>query len=264
MPKQQDSQTYRDKKAFFKQLLTVYGRKPVIEILNDHRIDCYRLHLADSNKDGAVIKQIKQLAQARAIEIRYHKRQALSHISKNSQQDQGVCIDIRCEAHQHYSVFVEQQLQQAQHKTNRRLLALDRIHNPQNLGMILRAACAGAIDGILLADSGCAKLDALVIKASAGTLFKAPLLRCKTLAPALSACKQAGAAIIGLAGNSTERLADYQETSTVVYLLGNETDGVSQELLALCDKTLLIPMNNGVESLNVAVTAGLLAFRGMI
>ncbi|MBX2809636.1 MAG: RNA methyltransferase [Cellvibrionaceae bacterium] len=260
MHKQKDSNKYRQKKAFFEQLLTVYGRKPVLEILNDHSIDCYRLHLARSNKDSAIIKHITQAAQTRGIEIQYHERQALSRISKNSKQDQGVCIDINCAQHQHYRTFLQQHLLQHPQK-NKRLFALDRITNPQNLGMIIRAACAGDIDGILVANKGCAKLDSLVIKASAGTLFKAPILHCDKLAPALNDFKQAGADIIGLGGHSTQPLASYAENTHVIYLLGNETDGLSKDMLALCHKTLLIPMNNGVESLNVAVTAGLLAFR---
>jgi 23S rRNA (guanosine2251-2'-O)-methyltransferase len=46
-----------------------------------------------------------------------------------------------------------------------------------------------------------------------------------------------------------------------IYVLGNETQGVSPEVAQLCNERVRIPMNNGVESLNVAVTAALIAFR---
>ena len=50
-----DSDQYLQKTAFFKQLITVYGRKPVLEVLQDRTINIFRLHLADSNRRGGII-----------------------------------------------------------------------------------------------------------------------------------------------------------------------------------------------------------------
>ena len=52
-PSQQtDSPEYLERKAFFDQLITVYGRKPVLEILQDQSLKIFRVHLADSNRSG--------------------------------------------------------------------------------------------------------------------------------------------------------------------------------------------------------------------
>ena len=51
------------------------------------------------------------------------------------------------------------------------------IHNPANLGMILRSATAAGLDGVVVPDEGTAKIGAVAIKASAGVAFKAPILR---------------------------------------------------------------------------------------
>ena len=257
----QDSPEYRQKKAFFQQMLTVYGRKPVQEALQDPDINSFRLHLAHSNKTNQLITAITTLAQQRQIDIQYHDRQALARISKNGKQDQGVCLDIHCPQYQDYDDFIKSHRLGDQPL---RLLALDRITNPQNLGMIIRAACAGTIDGILIPEKGCAKLDPLVIKASAGTLFKAPLLRCQSLGNALKAFKQAGYIVVGLSGSGTCELARFNEPRTLIYILGNETEGIQASTAALCDEQIFIKMHTGVESLNVAITAGLLAFRGSI
>ena len=56
-----DSADYLKRKAFYDQLITVYGRNPVIEVLKDPQLEIYRVHLADSNRDSGVIKEIKQL-----------------------------------------------------------------------------------------------------------------------------------------------------------------------------------------------------------
>lgn len=263
MKTHKDSDEYLEKKSFFKQLLTIYGRKPVIEALKQTNIPCFRLHLADSNKSSPIIKELEQLAKKRDIEIHYHDRQALSRISKNGKQDQGVCLDVSCPSHQDYQSFINNR-KNLNDKKPIRLLALDRITNPQNLGMIIRSSCAGDIDGLLISEKGCAKLDALVTKASAGTVFKAPILHCDSLSKALMQCSKEGAIVVGLSSHAEQTLQQYIETDFVIYVLGNESEGMSAEIEKLCDQKIKIPMNNDVESLNVAVTSSLLAFRNLI
>jgi 23S rRNA (guanosine2251-2'-O)-methyltransferase len=252
-----DSPEYQQKKAFFDQLLTIYGRKPVLEALQDQSLNIYKLHLADSNKEGGIIEQIKTLAAQRHIPIQWHERTALSRISRNSKQDQGVAADIELEKR----LSVAQFLQQQPASQPFRLLALDGITNPQNLGMIIRSACAGHIDGLVIPRKSCAALSPLVIKASAGTLFKACLIHCENLQQGLQQLKS-HATLCTLSSHAQQSLFDYRPNGSVVYVLGNETDGVSAEINRLADHTLAIPMNNGVESLNVAVTAALIAFHG--
>ena len=141
------------------------------------------------------------------------------------------------------------------------LIALDRITNPQNLGMIIRSVAAGFMDGLLLPEKGCAKLDALVIKASAGTLFKCPIIRCDKLVSSLKTLQKDGAAICGLSSHAQQNLGEFKPEGSAIYVMGNETEGVAKEVEAVCDQWLSVPMNNGVESLNVAVTASLIAFK---
>lgn len=254
---QQDSESYRAKKQFFGSLLTVYGRKPVLEALRDPAVTLFRLHLAESNKPAGILDEIKAIAERQGAEVRHHDRKGLSRISKNSKQDQGVAADLQCAGYQSYQQFLQKPPKHAY-----RLLALDRITNPQNLGMIIRSACAGAIDGILLPEKGGAQIDSLVIKASAGTLFRAPILRCERLSEALSALRTAGAEVCALSSHAQQTLGEFQPNAPCVYVLGNETEGVSKEAEQYCNRRIRIPMNNGVESLNVAVTAALIAFHG--
>ncbi|WP_116364245.1 TrmH family RNA methyltransferase [Parahaliea mediterranea] len=253
-----DSPAYRERKAFFDRLLTVYGRKPVLEVLQNTALQCHALHLADSNRDQGIVRDIRALAERRGVEVRLHDRQALSRISRNGRQDQGVAIDVLCPA-----------FQRAEHAVpdlpaNARLLALDGISNPQNLGMIIRSAAAGDVDGILYARRGNAALGPLVIKASAGTLYRAPLLLCDALPDMLRQCRSAGMEVCTLSATATESLFDFRPQGGCVYVLGNETDGVSSAAQDTASRGLSIPMRNGVESLNVAVTASLIAYAGRI
>ena len=250
-----DSQDYRSKKANFERMLTVYGRKPVLEVLNDHTLDCHALHLSDSNRAGGIVAEIQQKAEQRDITVRVHARAELARISRNGKQDQGVAIDVLCPGFQQLDDFLA-----STPLRPGRILALDGITNPQNLGMILRSATAGGIDGILLPRKGSAALGPLVIKASAGTVYKAPILLCDRLPQALRRCRERGAIICILDADSTDSLFKQPEKGLLVYVLGNETNGVGQAARELSDRRLAIPMHNGVESLNVAVTASLIAF----
>ncbi len=253
----QDSTAYQEKKAFFDRLLTVYGRKPVLECLQDQSLTVYRIHLADSNRQEGIINEIVALAKKRNIEVAYHSRQALSRISKNGKQDQGVAADLICKDYKTAEQFIS-----APAKPNFELLALDRITNPQNLGMIIRSVCAGFCDGLLLPKKGGAQIESLAIKASAGTAFKAPIIYCEQLDKALSLFREKTRAnIYGLSSHARQGLADINNNQPNIFVLGNETDGVSDSVAKQCNQLLAIPMNNGVESLNVAVTASLIAYR---
>lgn len=251
-----DPSDYASKKAFFNRMLTLYGRKPVLETLRDDSLQCHALHLAQSNRSGGIVESITREAQRRQIPINHHSRDALSRISKNGRQDQGVALDVICPGFR----SLDDYLADTQRPATQRLLALDGISNPQNLGMLIRSSAAGAIDGIVLPSKGNAALGPLVIKASAGTLYRAPVLSCERLVPALQALKSAGANICTLEGGAAQSLFSFDEPDFVVYVMGNETEGVSPEAGKLAQHRLAIPMNNGVESLNVAVAASLIAF----
>lgn len=248
-----DTPQYQQRKAFFDQMLTVYGRKPVLEALQDADLPAFKLHLADSNRSEGIIEQIKGIAEARNIPIAFHDRRALSRISRNGKQDQGVALDLQLPAYRPYQDLLPLQIDTC-------LVALDRVTNPQNLGMIIRSVSASGITGLLLPKNGCASLSALVIKASAGTLFKAPIYFCDQLDSCLRDLRDAGSAVYGLSSHAKQSIFEPREPGPVVYLLGNETEGLSDSLGRLCSSQLCIPMHNDVESLNVAVTAGIIAF----
>ena len=251
--KVKDSVEYLAKKAFFDKVLTIYGRNAIIEALEDEDVTIHKLHLSNSNRDAKVLDSMKQLAKKRGIEVVYHDKQALSRISKNAKQDQGVALDIVLEHFGNEDSFKQQ------HK-DYRIIALDGINNPQNLGMIIRSCTAGDIDAILLPTKGTAQISPLVIKASVGTIFKMPIIKTSNLKETLSSFKEDGADIYTL---SSYAKVDYKEQhygDKSIFVLGNESEGVSKDIERISNLSIAIPMKRGVESLNVAVTASLLAF----
>lgn len=249
-----DSKDYREKKAQFDRLLTLYGRKPVLEALQNPQIVLERLHLSKRNRPAAILEEITALAEQRGAEIRYHDPLALSRISRNSQQDQGIAADLFCPAHRQLDEFLDQAPQ------NFRLLMLDGLTNPQNLGMIIRSVAASPVDGLVFSEKDNTRIGPLVIKASAGALFRAPLLRCSSNSEAMKKLRDHSATFYGLAGDAKESLFDTELRDPCVIVLGGETQGLSSAVAQQVDHLLSIPMQRGVESLNVAVSAALAAY----
>jgi 23S rRNA (guanosine2251-2'-O)-methyltransferase len=249
----EDTPEYLAKKAFFDKVLTIYGRNAVMEALEDEAVTIHKLHFSKSNKDANVLEKMKNIAKKRDIEIAYHDKQALSRISKNAKQDQGVALDIVLEH------FGDEETFLTAHDSYR-IIALDGVTNPQNLGMIIRSCAAGNVDAILLPTKGAAQISPLVIKASVGTLFKMPIIKTTDLAKTLKSFQEDGANLYTLSSHASLFYNEQDYSSKTIFVLGNESEGVSNKVEALCDKSIAIPMQRGVESLNVAVTASLLAF----
>lgn len=175
----------------------------------------------------------------------------MSRISKNSAQDQGVAIDVRSANYRNVDVI------RTEFKDSFRFLALDGINNPQNLGMIVRSAAASKIDGIILPRKNSTKLSPLVMKASAGALFKMPIYYCNDLSEILEI---PDTAIITLSSHAADDIYSLKIPKRAIFVLGNESEGVSEEVMAASTHRISIPMHRGVESLNVAVTAGIVSF----
>ncbi|HEY9190934.1 MAG TPA: RNA methyltransferase, partial [Sulfurovum sp.] len=209
-----DSPEYLAKKAFFDKVLTIYGRNAVMEALEDNAITIHKLHLSTSNKDAAVLEQMKEIAQKRGIEVAYHDKQSLSRISKNAKQDQGVALDIVLEHFGDESGFI------SAHQAYR-IIALDGVTNPQNLGMIIRSCAAGNIDAILLPAKGAAQISPLVIKASVGTLFKMPIIKTANLSQTLQNFQSKGAKVYTLSSHATNSYKDESYTDRTIFVLGN-------------------------------------------
>jgi 23S rRNA (guanosine2251-2'-O)-methyltransferase len=237
--------------------LTVYGRKPVHEILQLDNLRIDKLLLA-ANAKGELIQEILELCKARGIQPLRSTAEQVSRISKNPKQDQGVALDVEVEKMDDWVNFL------AENKTNNTrlgIVAMDGVTTPANVGMIIRTCTGLGLSGILMPRKGTSDVNALVIKASAGVIFRARLLKCETLAPALRAAKTEGYAIYALdAGAKSVDMFSLQKFSEKsIFVMGNESVGISPAVAALVDVWLRIPMYNGVESLNVACAAAVLS-----
>lgn len=139
-------------------------------------------------------------------------------------------------------------------------IGLDRVRDPGNLGTIIRTAdCAGAAGVVLVGDS----TDPFAIeavRATMGSIFHVPVARAGTTEFAQWRTGWPGLVI----GTHLAGSVDYRDIKTgdrpVLLLMGNEQQGLPDELARLCDRLCLIPMAGRADSLNLAVSTGILAF----
>lgn len=235
------------------QFLTVYGRKPVLEILENESLNIAKVFIARKAK-ADIIRNILKACERRGIEVLRVEAEQVSRISKHPKQDQGVAADIHTPQMDDAMRFLEQHQGESL-----QLIALDGITTPANVGMIIRSCTALGVDGIILPRKGSSKLNSFVIKASAGVVFKSTILKCERLTPVLKKAKSLGYSVYGLSGEKGVNIYQENFDASSIFVMGNETMGVSPQTEALTDKHLFIPMTNDVESLNVACAATVVA-----
>jgi 23S rRNA (guanosine2251-2'-O)-methyltransferase len=253
--KQTSNSASNESSAFYsKQRLTIYGRNPVLEALMNPGLTPQKLFVSHQAQ-GDKIHQIIQCAHAIALPIEKLSSQALSRISKNTRQDQGVALDL-------YTPHIQPLHQALQNSpVDHPIFLLDRIQTPANLGMMIRSLCAADVGGIILPKKGGATLNPLSIKASAGTAFKAPIWTCETSREALVLLQEnLSWPIYALSSHADHDLYQHQWPQQSIWILGNESEGVQKELNAWVTQGVALSMSSHVESLNVAVSASLVAF----
>jgi 23S rRNA (guanosine2251-2'-O)-methyltransferase len=226
-------------------VVTVYGRMPVLEALASGGVE---LVLLARNARGDTVDDIVRLAAERGVTLRKVAPEKVTRMSGNGRHDQGVVAEVAAPG-----LLPLDEWLAANRPTD--VLVLDGVTNPQNVGMVIRTATAAGLDGIVLPEAGSPGVGPLVVKASAGIAFRATILTAPTAADAVSQLRAAGLTVIGLRAGApslyTGTLPD-----RAAWVLGSEHDGVTVDV----DGWRSLPLANGVESLNVAVTAGVVAY----
>lgn len=141
-------------------------------------------------------------------------------------------------------------------------VALDRVRDPGNLGTIVRTADAAGIHGVALVGASADPFSLEAVRATMGSIFHVPLARTSEDG-LIQAAKRHGARLVGthLSGAIDYREADYRPP--LILLMGNEQQGLTETLAAACDELVRIPMRGKADSLNLAVSTGLVVYEAL-
>lgn len=151
----------------------------------------------------------------------------------------------------------------------RRVVVLENVMNPTNVGAIFRSAAALGMDGVLLTPSSSNPLYRRAIRVSMGTVFQIPWTFLDTgqdtegwPGPGMALIRDLGFKTVAMAlSDHAVTIEDprLRQEEKLAIIMGTEGDGLSEETIAGCDYTACIPMAHGVDSLNVA-SASAVAF----
>jgi RNA methyltransferase, TrmH family len=146
-----------------------------------------------------------------------------------------------------------------QKKTAPLILVLAGVQDPGNLGTILRSAEAFGAHGVLSLPGTVSAWNPKAVRASAGSVFRVPLLTASA-EDSFARLKKAGVRILTTAARGAEPVDQIDLAGPLALLIGNEGNGVPEELARQADGAVTIPCPGPVESLNASVATGVLLY----
>lgn len=143
------------------------------------------------------------------------------------------------------------------------ILLLDRITDVRNFGAIARTAECAGVDAIVIPTKGAAQINADAIKTSAGALHKINVCRTENLRSTIDFLQKSGLQVVACTEKTDHTYHEVDYTVPLAFIMGSEEDGISNDLLNLCDAKVNIPLSGEIESLNVSVAFGIIIFEAV-
>lgn len=140
------------------------------------------------------------------------------------------------------------------------ILALDSLQDPGNMGTIIRTADSANINQIIINKTTVDPYSPKVIRSTMGAIYRTNIIEVEDLKATLKEMKLKGFQIITTDLKATQSIYDINYNNKKVVVIGNEANGVSQEILQTADKKVIIPMLGKTESLNASIAASIMIY----
>ena len=144
-------------------------------------------------------------------------------------------------------------------KIGEKIIILDDIQDPGNAGTIIRNAVAFGIDTVVFSKSSVSVYNEKTLRSTGGMIFNINII-IDDLEHVISQIKDNNIKVIGTSLNTSKSLETLEKMDNFAIIFGNEGNGVSENILSLCDEVIKINMNSKCESLNVAVSSGIVLY----
>ncbi len=203
-----------------------------------------------SQKYGPYLEKIRT-----ASENEYIISPAVAQYISDTKHPQGIfCV---CISPEMGSGFFEK-------TKGRHLVVLENIQDPANLGAVLRTAEALGIGGVILAGKCCDPMSPKVLRTSMGALFRLPLLHSSGASEIIAELNAIGyATFAAVPDNSAHPVTSVCFNKPSAAVIGNEGNGLTEEVKHACTASITIPMKGRAESLNAAASAAILMWEMM-
>jgi 23S rRNA (guanosine2251-2'-O)-methyltransferase len=225
----------------------ILGRHPVAEALRAG-VPLRRLFLAEGMQPSAVLDEIVQAARRKGVPVDHESRAALNRRAGGTHH-QGVVAEAPPFRYHALSELLAQQAA--------RLVLVEGLTDPANLGSILRSAEAFGWQGVLVPERRAVGITPAVRKVAAGAVERVPVVQTGSPAAAILTLQQEGFGVTGLDPSAPldYHEATYPERTCVV--VGAEGAGLSRLVRERCDQLVRIPMRGEQASINAAVAAAI-------
>jgi len=140
------------------------------------------------------------------------------------------------------------------------ILFLSQINNPNNLGAVIRAAEAAGVQAIIIGRNSADPYSSKALRSAMGSAFRIPFWLDADLGDVIDLAKQKGFRLVGATLNGKTTYAEYDWKQKTLLVLGSEAHGIDPSLSEMLETDICIPMASTVESLNLAVAAGIMFF----
>lgn len=236
----------------------VFGMNPVREALLAGRRKYRRLFVA-RREESPAMKSLLELAKQKNVTPVSVEREELEVIvSHSASGDAGGIQGIALVATPYRYFSLEEiagpKTTPEPNSSRRRILALDEIEDPRNLGAMARTAETAGFRGLVIQEHRAASATAVAVKSSAGALEHLKVARETNIADALERLKELGYWIVGLdaAGQDTRSIYDVDLDMDLCLVVGAEGKGLRPRVRSACELVVSLPMAGKVGSLNAS------------
>lgn len=143
-------------------------------------------------------------------------------------------------------------------KDGYRYLLLDQLQDPGNVGTIIRTALAFGYDQIIMSLDSVDLYNDKVLRSTQGAIFNIDICQ-MDLKETITELKEQGVDIYGTSLKDASSIETFKPIQKMAFVMGNEGQGVSQDILDMCDQLVYIPINT-IESLNVGVASAIIMY----
>ena len=140
---------------------------------------------------------------------------------------------------------------------------LDGVTDVRNFGAIARTCECAGVDAIVIPTKGSVSVNADAVKTSAGALMSLPVCREVSLYRTVRYLKDSGFRILAATEKGDYNYTKGDYTGPICIIMGSEDQGISTDVLSLCDEWMTIPILGTIQSLNVSVAAGILIYEAV-
>lgn len=225
--------------------MLVYGRNVAKDLLKKGK-KIEKIYLQDNFSDKEVISLIEN----QKIKVRRLQKREIDNLCSGVHQ--GILLFVPDYEYTDFNSFLK--------NNEEKVVLLDHIEDPHNLGAIIRTCEAAGIKSIIIPKDRQVQVNATVMKVSVGTLDNVNVIQVTNLSNTIDKLKDNGYWIVGTALENSVDYRDIDYNGKIALIVGNEGSGISNLVMKKCDFIAKIPMYGTTNSLNASVAAGIMIY----